>query len=165
VTVALVHGVTLMAATMTAGLVAGVYGLYSHTIMPGLRASDDGTFVAAFAALDRAILNPLFMLWFFGPMVLAGAAAALFGGEGAVLPWVAAALVLSMIVVTITFAVHLPLNDALKAATGADPAAARERFHETRWVTWNLVRTILSTAAFGCLAWALVQYGTSTAAG
>jgi uncharacterized membrane protein len=162
---ALVQGVTLVAATMTAGLVAGVYGLYSHTIMPGLRGSGDATFVAAFAALDRAILNPLFMLWFFGPVVLTGVAAALFGGEGAVLPWVAAALVLSLVVVVITFAVHLPLNDVLKAATGADPAAARERFHETRWVAWNVVRTVLSTGAFGCLAWALVQYGRTVLAG
>ena len=162
---ALVQGVTLVAATMTAGLVAGVYGLYSHTIMPGLRKSDDATFVAAFAALDRAILNPLFMVWFFGPVVLAGVATALIGGEGAVLPWIVAALVLSLVVVVITFVVHLPLNDALKAATGGDPTAARERFHETRWVAWNAVRTVLSTAAFGCLAWALVQYGKTVLAG
>jgi uncharacterized membrane protein len=156
---ALIQGITLLAATMTAGLVAGVYGLYAHTIMPGLRGGDDATFVAAFAALDRAIINPLFMLWFFGPVVLAGVAAALFGGEGAVLPWVAAALVLSLVVVAITFAVHLPLNDTLKAATGSDASAARERFQETRWVAWNVVRTVLSAAAFGCLAWALAQYG------
>jgi uncharacterized membrane protein len=99
------------------------------------------------------------MLWFFGPVVLAGVAAALFGGEGAVLPWVAAALVLSLVVVAITFAVHLPLNDTLKAATGSDASAARERFQEARWVAWNVVRTVLSAAAFGCLAWALAQYG------
>jgi uncharacterized membrane protein len=59
--------------------------------------------------------------------------------------------VLSLAVVVITFAVHLPLNDAMKA-TGA----VREQFHEARWVAWNVVRAVLSTAAFGCLAWALV---------
>lgn len=156
---ALVQGITLMAATLTAGLVAGVYGLYAHTIMPGLRGGDDRTFVAAFGALDRAIINPLFMLWFFGPVILAGVAAALFGGEGSVLPWVLTALVLSLAVVVITVAVHLPLNDALKAATDPDATAVRERFQEARWVAWNLVRVVLSTAAFGFLAWALVQYG------
>jgi uncharacterized membrane protein len=156
------QAVALLAATLTAGLMAGVYGIFALAILPGLRATDDRTFVTAFAAIDKAIVNPLFMLWFFGPLLFA-AAAAFAGGDAR--PWVIAAVVLSLAVVVITFAVHLPLNDALKAATGADPAAARERFHETRWVTWNLVRTILSTAAFGCLAWALVQYGTSTAAG
>jgi uncharacterized membrane protein len=159
------QGIALMAATLTAGLVAGVYGLYSHTIMPGLRGADDRTFVAAFAALDRAILNPLFMLWFFGPLVLAGVSAALLGGESSVLPWVAAAAVLSLVVVVITFVVHLPLNDVITSATDPDAGAVRERFRETRWVAWNVVRTVLSTAAFGLLAWAMVQYGRTVLAG
>jgi uncharacterized membrane protein len=150
--------VALLAATMTAGLMAGVYGIFALAIMPGLRATDDRTFVAAFQAIDRAIVNPLFMLWFFGPLLFAGAAAALVGGKGSALPWIAVALVLSLAVVVITFAVHLPLNDAIKAATG-DPAAAREAFGEARWVTWNVVRALLSATAFGCLAWALAQYG------
>lgn len=41
----------------------------------------------------------------------------------------------------------------------ADLAAVRERFHEARWVRWNLARAVASTAAFGCLAWALVLHG------
>src|SRR5262249_13433724 len=32
---------------------------------------------------------------------------------------------------------------------------------ETRWAGWNLVRTQTSTAAFGCLAWALGAFGQS----
>jgi uncharacterized membrane protein len=149
------QAVALLAATLTAGLMAGVYGIFALAIMPGLRATDDRTFVAAFQAIDRAIVNPLFMLWFFGPLLFAGVAAVLVGGD--VLPWIAAALVLSLAVVVITFAVHLPLNDAIKAAaTGPE---ARGPFNEARWVAWNLVRAVLSTTAFGCLAWALVEYG------
>jgi uncharacterized membrane protein len=152
---AVLQAIALVAATMTMGLMAGVFGLYAHTIMPGLRRTDDRTFVAAFQAIDRAIINPLFMLWFFGAPMLAGAAAALLGGEGSVLPWIAAALVLYLAVVVITFAVHLPLNDAIKAALGPE---AREPFHEARWAAWNVVRAVLSTTAFGCLAWALARY-------
>jgi uncharacterized membrane protein len=48
----------LMAATMTMGLMAGVFGLYQHTVMPGLGRTDDRTFVGAFQAMDRAIINP-----------------------------------------------------------------------------------------------------------
>jgi hypothetical protein len=29
----------------------------------------------------------------------------------------------------------------------------------TPWVAWDIVRTLASTAAFGCLAWALVLRG------
>jgi len=41
----------------------------------------------------------------------------------------------------------------------ADLTAVRKRFSEARWAAWNLVRTLTSVVAFGCLAWALVAYG------
>jgi uncharacterized membrane protein len=69
----------------------------------------------------------------------------------------------------ITVSVHVPLNDAIKAAGDppgiADLAAVRERFNEARWVGWNAVRALTTTAAFGCLAWALVLYGRTKASG
>ena len=97
--------------------------------------------------------------------MLTGLAAALhLGGDGRpVLAWVAVALVLYLAVVVATLAVNVPLNDAIKAAGDpdriADLAAVRERFNEARWVRWNLARAVATTAAFGCLAWALVLYG------
>ncbi|MER7556122.1 DUF1772 domain-containing protein [Nocardioides sp. NPDC126508] len=63
----------------------------------------------------------------------------------------------------VTIAVHLPLNHALKAARSpdriSDLAQVREAFDEAKWVRWNVVRTIATTAAFGCLAWSLVVQG------
>ena len=160
------RGLALMAATLAVGLTAGVFDLYAHTIMPGLAKTNDRTFVGAFQALDRAIINP----WFIGCCFLGGvvftvvAALTQLGRPG--LAWVVAALVLYLVAVVLTFAVHLPLNDALKAAGDpdriADLAAVRERFDEARWVTWNLVRAVTSTVAFGLLAWALVLFGRST---
>ena len=94
--------VSLLAATISMGLVASVFALYAHTIMPGLAKTDDRTFVGAFQAIDRAIINP----WF-----LAG------GFVGALM---------------------------------------------FTWTTWNLVRTVTSTAAFALLTWALVLHGRST---
>jgi uncharacterized membrane protein len=161
----LFQGATLVAATMTVGLMAGVFGLYAHAIMPGLGKTDDRTFVDAFQSIDDAIINPLFLPTLVGALVLTGLAAVLHlrGDGGAVLPWIVAALVLYLAVFVITVGVHVPLNDDLKAAGDpdgiADLAAVRERFDEDRWVRWNIVRAVASTSAFGCLAWALVQYG------
>ena len=150
---------TLIAATMTTGLAAGVFGLYQHTIMRGLAHTDDRTFIGAFQAMDRAIINPWFMSSFFGALLLTAAAAFLNPGKA----WIIAAFVLSLAVVIITLAINVPLNDALKAAGDpdriSDLAAVRERFDEARWSAWNLVRTIASTAAFGFLCWALVVRG------
>ena len=158
----ILQGVSLIAATMTMGLMAGVFGIYANAFMPGLRKTDDRTFVGAFQAIDRAIMNPLFMLWFFGALVLSATAVALLAGEESVLAWIAVAAVLYLAVVIITIAVNVPLNDAIKAAGKPDDVnlvAVREHFDETRWVAWNIARAILSTIALGCLAWALVQYG------
>ena len=152
----------LIAATMTTGLMAGVFGLYQHTVMAGLGRTGDRTFIGAFQAIDRAIINPWFMLSFIGALLFTAVSAFLNPGRR-ILPWVLAALVLYVVVFAITVAVNVPMNDALKAAGDPDripdPAAVRAAFDEARWVAWNLVRTLATTAAFGCLCWALVARG------
>jgi uncharacterized membrane protein len=156
---------TLIAATLTMGLMAGIFSVFAHAIMPGLGRTDDRTFVGAFQSIDKAIINPWFMPAFMGALVLTGLAALLrlFGDRGAVLPWLVAAFVLYLAVVVITMGVNVPLNDALQQAGSpdeiADLAAAREQFDEPRWARWNVIRALASTAAFGCLMWALVLYG------
>ncbi|MEU8360645.1 anthrone oxygenase family protein [Nonomuraea sp. NPDC048882] len=155
----------LMIATISTGLVAGVFGLYAHTIMPGLGRTDDRTFVGAFQSIDRAIINPWFLGGgFFGALVFTIlATVAHIGRDG--LCWVAAALVLYAITFVITIAINVPLNDAIKAAGDPDRidlAAVRERFNEARWASWNIVRVITSTTAFGLLAWALTLSGRSS---
>ena len=162
-----VKALTLLAATISMGLVAGVFALYAHTIMPGLRNTDDKTFVTAFQSIDRAIVNPWFMLTAFLGALVFTAAAAVSNRDGAALPWIAVALGLYAIAFVVTIAVNLPLNDAIKAAGSPDRIrdlhAVREQFHAGRWEAWNLVRVATSTAAFACLTWALVLYGRATA--
>jgi uncharacterized membrane protein len=161
------RAVSLIAATMSMGLVAGVFALYAHTIMPALKTMDDRTFVTTFQSLDRAIVNPWFMLTAFVGALVFTIAAAVTNRAGGTLPWIAVALGLYVVAFVVTIAVHLPLNDALKAAGNprhiADLAGVRARFHETRWATWNLVRVATSTGAFACLTWALVLHGRATA--
>ncbi|MBO2455086.1 DUF1772 domain-containing protein [Actinomadura barringtoniae] len=154
----------LVAAILTTGLVTGVEFLYATTIMPGLHDLDDKTFVAAFQAIDKAIMNPFFMGSFFGAVVLTAVAAFQHRGPAlrGALPWLIAAAVLYFLGVAITMAVNVPLNDALKAAGDpghiANIAKVRHDFHESRWVAWNIVRTLLSLASFGILSWVAVAY-------
>ena len=157
---------SLLCATITMGLLAGVFALYAHTIMPGLRQTDDHTFVAAFQSIDRAIVNPWFMTTAFVGALASTVAAVLTNLGREALPWIAVALGLYFIAFVVTVAVNVPLNDAIKAAGNPDHMrdlpGVRGNFHETRWAAWNLVRVITSTGAFGCLAWALVLYGRAT---
>lgn len=137
------------AATVATGLMAGVYFIYAVAIMPGLRRLDDTTFVAAFQATDRAIINPIFLITFFAPTALCGIGA--FTGRGE--PghgWIVAALVANAAIVVVTMALNVPLNNALKArgdVAGADATAARRAFRENRWVAWNWFRAVANVAA------------------
>jgi uncharacterized membrane protein len=155
----------LIAATLTTGLMAGVFGIYSNAIMPGLRRTDDRTFVAAFQSVDRAIINPAFMATFLGALALSALAALLhIIGEGRpLLPWIVAALVLYLLVFLVTIRVNVPRNNEIKAAGDVDRMTdlhgVRERFNEARWVRWNHVRAFASILAFGLLSWALIQSG------
>jgi uncharacterized membrane protein len=155
----------LIAATLTTGLMAGVFGIYSNAIMPGLGRTDDRTFVAAFQSVDRAIINPAFMATFLGALALTALAALLhIIGEGrTLLPWIVAALVLYLLAFVITIRFNVPRNNEIKAAGDVDNMTdlhgVRERFNEARWVRWNHVRAFASILAFGLLSWALIQSG------
>ena len=159
------RGAVLVLAASSVGLMAGVFGLYANTIMPGLRRTDDRTFVGAFQAIDRAIMNPLFLATFVGPLVFTGLGVVLHisDDQRSVLGWCAAAFVLYLLVFIATVAVNVPLNDGLKAAGDPDHvddlADVRARFDEAKWARWNLARSVLSAAAFVCLLWALVEHG------
>src|ERR671934_2432854 len=97
-----IRAISLLAATITMGLVAGVFALYAHTIMPGLKKTDDRTFVAAFQSMDRAIVNPWFMLTaFLGALVCTIAAVVTNRGSSA-LPWIAVALGLYLVAFVVT---------------------------------------------------------------
>jgi uncharacterized membrane protein len=157
----------LVGATISMGLVAGVFDLYAHTVMPALKGTDDRTFVAAFQSLDRSIINPWFVGGsFLGALVLTAAATVANRGEPS-FTWAVVALVAYTVAVIVTVAVHVPLNDAIKAAGDpqhlANLGLVRAQFDEHRWAMWNLVRALTATGAFASLTWALVQHGRSTA--
>ncbi|MEU7894483.1 anthrone oxygenase family protein [Nonomuraea sp. NPDC049152] len=155
----------LIAATISMGMVSSVFALYAHTIMPGLKRTDDRTFVGAFQSIDRAIINPWFIGGgFLGALLFTIVAAATQLGRPAFL-WIVVALVLYVVTFVITIAINVPRNDAIKAAGQPDQidvAAVRQRFDEARWATFNLVRVVTSVPAFALLVWALILHGRSS---
>ncbi|MEU9461920.1 anthrone oxygenase family protein [Streptomyces sp. NPDC048312] len=154
----------LIAATLSTGLMAGLFAAFAYAVMPGLAKSSDHTLVEAMQSINKAILNPVFMLPFMGAIPLLGLAVVLaWRGHGrSALPWLIAALVLYLVAFMVTSGVNVPLNDQL--ARAGDPAhagqlASTRADFENKWVLWNVIRALLHTAAFACLAWALFVYG------
>jgi uncharacterized membrane protein len=156
--------IVLGAAVIAMGLVAGLYFFSAIAVMPALTAADDRTLVDAMQQMIDKIENPAFYLTLLGAPALAAVALvqARRSGSAKVAGWIVAGLALYTVMVVVTFAVHIPLNEELKEA--GDPArienlaAVRDDF-VTPWVAWDIVRTLASIAAFGSLAWALVLRG------
>ncbi|MEV4812620.1 anthrone oxygenase family protein [Micromonospora avicenniae] len=155
---------SLLAATVTMGLMAGLFTAFAYSVMPGLLRADARTLVLAMQRINEAILNGWFFACFFGALLFTGAAAALHASADwtAVLPWIVAALVLYLVALVVTMAVNVPLNNALAQAGDpdrlADVAAVRDRFAPA-WIRWNLLRAVASVAGFALLSWALVVHG------
>jgi uncharacterized membrane protein len=143
------------------GLLAGFFYAYAISVMPGLADADDRTLVDGMQQINEATENPLFFLTLFGAPALAAVALAQSGRSRApkIAGWIVAGLVLYTVMLAITFAFNIPLNDDLKDAGDpariADLAAVRDDF-VTPWIAWHIVRTVALTAAFGALTWALV---------
>ncbi|MFC7446565.1 DUF1772 domain-containing protein [Rhodococcus daqingensis] len=164
-TTKLLQTITLLGAGVTAGLMAGLFAAFAYAVMPGLGRTDDRTFIAAMQKINVAIINGWFMICFLGALALTVTTLLLhLGSARATLPWIIAALVLYIAVLVITATVNVPLNNELAAAGEhiTNPDLVRQQF-ESRWVTWNIVRAVLSTAAFAALAYALVVHGHATA--
>ena len=153
--------VTLVLATLTVGMMAGIFAAYALSVMPGLKRTSDATFVDVMRRINVEIVNPWFIFCFLGGAVFSLLALffAVRGYEAhapqrASIGWIIAGLVLYGLSLAVTIVVNAPLNGALAAADKNDPSAARKPF-EARWVLFNIVRTLTGVAAFACLAWAL----------
>jgi uncharacterized membrane protein len=157
-------GLVLGAAVLTMGMLAGLFYAYSVSVMPGLGDADDRTLIDAMQQINEAIENPVFFLSFLGAPVLALAALVVVRRSDSrqEIRWIVAALVLYGVAFLVTVAFNIPLNDELAQAGDperiADPARVRDDFYGP-WGAWNIVRTVASTAALGCLGYALPLHG------
>lgn len=147
--------VVLLVAIVLNALQAGTFYTWASGVMPGLARTGDRTFVEAIQQMNRAIINPVFMLSFLGAPV-AGVVAVI-ATQDDVRWWSLAAGALSLATVVVTFAGNIRLNNGIDTAGEpdaiADLGAVRGAF-EPRWVRLNAVRAVTSTGATAGFAWA-----------
>jgi uncharacterized membrane protein len=140
--------------------ICGILALYSHTIMPGLKKLNNTTFVASFQAIDRQIINPVFMFQFFAPVILLiGLAYYAYSQQLAEAKYIYIAAASYLVAVVITMAVNVPLNDGIKKVADITStqslANARARFNESKWLVFNHIRTVFTFISTIALSWAI----------
>jgi len=149
-----VRTLTLAGATLTTGLIAGVFYAYAVSVNLGLAGQPDAGYVATMQAINERIQNPLFFLSFFGAVLFLLAALAAHSPRPRSSRFWLIALASALYVgggFLLTVFVNVPLNEALaRVALEAFPGElARARAaYEGPWVFWNGVRTVFSFVAF-----------------
>jgi uncharacterized membrane protein len=142
------YDITLGLATVCTGLLAGLYYAFAVAVIPGLANADDRTFVTAMVEINKAIVNPVFMLSFLGAPLLSLVVA--WVGRRKLDRWLIAAVALNVVAFLITAAINVPLNDDLEKTRNLGD------FHDA-WVAWNIVRTVATTGALASYVVALVR--------
>lgn len=153
--------VTLIAATVGNGLLAGLFFAFARAVTPALRTVDDRNYVTTFRAINSAILNPTFLFVFLATPLVTVVAAVLHLDpvHRAGLPWLLAGLACSVATFGITVSANVPLNRRLDEApvdTDAHRTTARGSF-ERRWNQWNVARTLTGITALTLLAIAVAS--------
>lgn len=130
---------------LTIILMAGIYFIFSNTIIPALKQHANGAVVMV--SINKTILNPFFMACFWGS---AGFSLylALFGSGWQTI----AGMVFFAGTFLPTLFRNVPLNNKLLAAAEEDLDAVWQLYLR-HWVRWNHIRTICSSLA--CLFLAL----------
>ncbi len=152
----MIRNILFASGIIGSGLMAGLLYGWAVSVNPGLRRVPDTTYVTTMQSINRAIINPMFLLPFLTmPLILAAAAITQFRIGDTRRGWylITAAVVYLLGVVGVTVGGNVPLNNALDAVTLADVSnsevAAERRSYETGWVRWHNVRTVASLFSFG----------------
>lgn len=142
--------IATLAAALGSGLVAGIFYAFSTFVMAAFATLSAANGIRAMTAINRVIINPWFLLLFFGVAIAAlalaiRAAAAPSPGGAAVL---AGALCYLAGTILVTLAFNVPRNNALdRAEPESEAGAAYWARYLREWTFWNHVRTAASLAA------------------
>ncbi len=135
-------------AAIGCGLMAGIFFIFSNTVMHSLASLPVAQGVAAMQAINRVILNPLFFVIFLGPALLSVllAVSLLWRWSQPGSAYLLAGSLLYLIgslLVTIGF--NVPMNESLDTVnSGSDAATNMWAKYLTNWTMWNHVRTVAS---------------------
>ncbi len=131
-------------AIVSAGMIAGIYFIFSNTVMPTLASMETTTAANTMKLINRIILNPLFFSLFMGS-ALASLAIVVqtfigVGHQSSYIGGGAALLLIASFILTLLF--NVPLNNLLDASDIHSIAADETWSHYLdNWVFWNHVRT------------------------
>ena len=158
----IVENVILFLAGLTTALIAGLMFGYSVSVNLGLGRLNDVEYLRAMQNINRAILNPVFLLTFVGPLILILLAIFLHIDliNSDKLTYLGLAFILYLVHFLITGTRNVPLNNRLEnldlTGLSNDEYAEIRSWYEKPWNRWHTIRTIASIISVGFIFLALL---------
>jgi uncharacterized membrane protein len=136
---------------IASALTAGIFFAFSTFVMQALGQQTAAAGIAAMQAINITVINPWFMLVFFGPGIVGlGLTLTTFRqlAQPSSLFWLAGTVIYVVGTIGVTIAGNVPLNEAL-AVVYPDSAAGATLWarYLTDWTFWNHVRTVAAAVA------------------
>ena len=157
--------ILLHASVLGSGVLSGLYFIFSFCVMRALNTQAPASAISTMNAINVAIVNPPFILFFLGtPLVCAFLLGLCFWeGFGSSLDntlTASGALVLLLGEFLLTLVANIPKNNALAAhtpgSTSASDSAVWANYYKS-WTAWNHVRMLASNITVVCMSSALQQ--------
>ena len=145
--------INLVLTIVLTGLSAGLCFTWGNAVTPGIGQLTDKGFLEAFQQMNRSIINPTFIVVFFGPFF--GHLINVFAHRGTIdksfwLFAAAAALYIGGLVLVTIFK-NVPINEILNktdlAMASVEELKDLRQMFEKSWSKWHNVRTVTSSAS------------------
>lgn len=156
--------IILIATTLSAGLIAGLFYSWSISVTPGLAKIKDDSYLLAFQSMNRAILSPVFFIFFMGLVILLPLLCYLnFQSPADTQFWfiITAALLYIFGVMAVTLFGNVPMNNRLEVlkigSMNQEQMLSFRMGFESKWNNLNTIRTICSSLSFLFLILACTQ--------
>lgn len=147
------HDIILYISIILTGLSAGLFYAWQVSVIPGTKLVQDVTYIETMQQINRAIINPPFMLIFLGALIMQILSVYLYWNTTGAFWFILGATALyGAGTVLITGMGNVPLNDALDSLKlrqlSADQITAERRGYEARWNRFHIIRTAFSVFSF-----------------
>jgi len=148
------ENIGLIVLILLTGLSAGLCFTWTNAITPGIGNLDNYGYLSAFQQMNRTIINPPFIIVFFGPFFLSLINLYVFRNAASSMIWllILATAIYFMGVLLVTIFGNVPLNGMLDKtdlgiASIDELRQLREKF-EVKWNRLHLIRTLTSMISF-----------------